>query len=271
MEQVDDLYFSALTGSGEIFPISDEKYADELQLQEVLLSSAIAAFNCYGLPTKNISPTIMQARRAVKLEPGQSSSIKTESFCKICMYAAPPSAMFFNANCSHAFCRDCLSQYISTKIKENISVVKCPEEDCKGKLEPEHCQDLIPKQVFDRWGDALCEAMVLSSKNFSYCLFKDCSALLLADEGEGNVAQSECPSCRRMFCAQCEVVWHLGVSCDEFQRLGLDERGIQDLKLIEIARSKKWKRCPQCKFYVEKTQGCLHVTCRFAFYRTDIS
>ena len=34
----------------------------------------------------------------------------------------------------------------------------------------------------------------------------------------------------------------------------------------ELAREKKWRRCLQCKFYVEKTEGCLHITSRSVPY-----
>lgn len=278
MDQVDDFYFSVLADSDELLlPISDEKYADGLQLQEVLFSSAVAALNRYGFPLKKVkhekgeamAPKTQPAR--IKTERGESSSsIKSEAFCKICMEFAPASAMFLNTNCSHAFCRDCLRKYISTKIQVNISTVKCPEESCVGLLEPEHCQEIIPKDVFERWGDALCEAMILGSNNFSYCPFKDCSALMLADRELG-VAKHKCPSCGRMFCAKCNVAWHSGVSCEGFQRLGPDERGGEDLKLLEIAKRKKWMRCPKCKYYVEKTQGCLHVTCRLIIFILSVN
>jgi E3 ubiquitin-protein ligase RNF144 len=58
------------------------------------------------------------------------------------------------------------------------------------------------------------------------------------------------------------VPWHSGIECEEFQRLNEDERGREDLMLRELAKDKKWSRCPQCKFYVERTEGCPHMICR---------
>ncbi|KAG1358864.1 RBR-type E3 ubiquitin transferase [Cocos nucifera] len=251
IHQVDDFYFSALShGEEQLFPISDEKYAEELQFQEVLMSSFIASGSHSTPPAKR-----------VKLR-GESSKASL-IFCKICMEASQTTDMFQNNNCSHVFCLDCLARYLAAKIQEKISTVKCPEINCKGVLEPEFCREIVPAEVFERWENALCESMLLESKKF-YCPFKDCSALLV-DDGEERVAQSECPNCRRLFCAQCKVAWHLGLSCKEYQRLGADERGREDLMLMEIANKKKWQKCPRCKFLVEKTEGCLHITCRSAF------
>ncbi|KAJ0980998.1 hypothetical protein J5N97_009253 [Dioscorea zingiberensis] len=168
--------------------------------------------------------------------------------------------MFKNNNCSHAFCRACLSQHIEAKLQENIAVIKCPEVQCKAVLEPEICRDIVPIGVFEKWQSALCESMVLDAKKF-YCPFEDCSMLLL-DDAEEKVAQAECPSCRRMFCAQCKVVWHAGLSCQEFQSLDPNEKGEDDLILMELAKQNKWMRCPSCKFFVEKSEGCWHITCR---------
>lgn len=119
----------------------------------------------------------------------------------------------------------------------------------------------IPKEVIDRWDDALCGAFLLIVPKL-YCPFKDCFVMLL-DENKGGeeIRESECPFCHRLFCARCHVPWHPSVGCEEFQKLNMDERGIQDLLVRELANQKKWKRCPQCKFYVEKIEGCLHITC----------
>ncbi|PNX78649.1 putative E3 ubiquitin-protein ligase RNF217-like protein, partial [Trifolium pratense] len=52
------------------------------------------------------------------------------------------------------------------------------------------------------------------------------------------------------------------IGCEEYQKLNVDERGREDLLVRELANQKKWKRCPRCRFYVEKNEGCLHITCR---------
>ncbi|KAI3973163.1 hypothetical protein MKX01_020898, partial [Papaver californicum] len=136
-----------------------------------------------------------------------------------------------------------------TKMMKNVTSIGCPEMNCQGVLEPEFCQSILPPEVFDRWGKALCEALILGAQKF-YCPFKDCSALLL-DEGVGGISQSECPHCRRLFCAQCK-----------FQKLNVDERGREDIMLMEAAKKNKWQRCPKCKFYVERSSGCLYIKCR---------
>lgn len=247
---VDEFYFSVLCDEEEeIFPISDEKYAQALQLQEALVSSAISSGCGRSNPTPTTTPNPTK-------ETGQSS----QGYCPICMDVKQGVEMFTNNTCTHSFCTDCIGNYVAAKIHENILNVRCPDLKCKSNLDPQLLRSLLPKEVFDRWENVLCESLVLGSHKF-YCPFKDCSAMLLDDENEV-VTMSECPICRRLFCAQCKVSWHAGIECEEFQKLGKNDREIEDIMLMELARQKEWRRCPSCNFYVEKISGCLHIICR---------
>ncbi|KAE8715371.1 agamous-like MADS-box protein AGL62-like [Hibiscus syriacus] len=214
---VDDLYFSALYDTEEIFPISDEKYALELHLQEALMSSAISSRTGSGsihhMETYS-RVNSMTTRKGKEKQIGESSNSQADngSLCLICMDVNPVEEMFRRNTCSHLFCKDCVGKYLAAKIQENMAMVKCPDMDCNAALEPQFCRSIVPGQVFDRWENALCESMVMASQKF-YCPFKDCSAMLV-DDGGCNVVESECPVCHRLFCAQCKVPWHAGISCD---------------------------------------------------------
>uniref|UniRef100_J3MXH8 RBR-type E3 ubiquitin transferase n=1 Tax=Oryza brachyantha TaxID=4533 RepID=J3MXH8_ORYBR len=122
----------------------------------------------------------------------------------------------------------------------------CPFSDCSALLVDDPGDG--EAEITDaEWGDALCDS-ALSSLKF-YCPFSDCSALLVDDPGDGEaeITDAECPHCRRMFCARCKVPWHDGATCAEFQKLGKDERGRDDLLLRNVAQESKWQRCPKCK------------------------
>ncbi|KAL6222118.1 hypothetical protein ACLB2K_005510 [Fragaria x ananassa] len=155
----------------------------------------------------------------------------------------PANESFGIQNCSHSYCKDCINNHVASKLQENITIIKCPVPDCKGSLDPEYCRPILSPEVYNKWGNALCEAMIVGSQRF-YCPFKDCSAMLIDDEPEEVVRESECPNCNRMFCAQCKVPWHAGIGCTEFQQLNEDEREREDIMLMNIAQNKHWRRCP---------------------------
>nr|GMD04438.1 probable E3 ubiquitin-protein ligase RNF144A-B [Ipomoea batatas]GME14500.1 probable E3 ubiquitin-protein ligase RNF144A-B [Ipomoea batatas] len=179
--------------------------------------------------------------------------------CEICYDEKEKIEIFKIMGCNHSYCSECVSKYIGSKVEDNISRICCPVTGCEGVLEPENCLSILPRPVFDRWVDALCEAMILASEKF-YCPFKDCSALLIDEKVE--VAECECPECRRLFCAKCKVPWHSEISCSEFQKLNKNERQREDIQLMNFAAGRQWKRCPNCGIYVERVSGCGFMVCR---------
>ncbi|KAJ9542029.1 hypothetical protein OSB04_028535 [Centaurea solstitialis] len=235
-------YFSSLQNQDQNFPLSNDNFAHELQLQEALLSSIPP-------PSSSSSP------------PPPSSMI----LCEICMDTKPDSEMFRNTNiCGHLYCSECIRSHVAAKIKENITKVKCPHPQCVGLIGPEACRSIVPKEVMERWEDSLCESLILASEKVMYCPFKDCSAMLVDDSGE-TVTSSVCPNCNRLFCASCKVGWHAGLDCGEFRSRKNGGTDREDKMLMDLANRNMWKRCPSCKFFVEKQSGCMHIACRNDF------
>lgn len=259
-------------GKGD--PISVEGYHGGSEVQDALLQFAIhGSLSNHGLDAddpkgKKVMKECIVVMEVVEVpdievgESSQSSQKKPEDYCSICMEPKFRYECLDIKGCSHYYCASCVGQYVEAKVEENVSSIRCPDPSCKdGFLDPEMCQKIVKPNVFDRWGSALCEAMIGSMK--FYCPFKDCSALLLDEEGgsDGQITQAECPHCCRLFCARCKVPWH-SMSCEEYQKLGVDERDREDLMLREMAKSCQWQRCPICKFYVERISGCMFMTCR---------
>lgn len=291
---IDDLHLIALCqDTNQAGAMSDEDYAMELQLQEVIVSSAMAATvvqsSCTPQPEMIVPAAIDDGAvqetpihvvgecsysscpllaAPAPVEDAAAAAATTalvevaEIICKICLdYMSPPNMHRASGACTHSFCAACLAGYISSKIQDSISEIKCPEEDCDIVLDPELFQDMLPKEAFEAWGLALCRSTVLGASNVCYCPFSDCSEMMV-DERGGGVPESECPVCRRLFCAQCGVPWHAGVTCAEYEQLAPGDRGKDDMVVLEMAKGKKWRRCPRCKFLVEKHEGCMHITCR---------
>ena len=85
-------------------------------------------------------------------EAGESSY----SFCEICLKRKDSDQIFKTESCVHSFCSVCIGKHVATKIQESITVVTCPGLDCKGVIELDACRAVLPKDVLDRWNEALC-------------------------------------------------------------------------------------------------------------------
>ncbi|KAM0902904.1 hypothetical protein ACQ4PT_019004 [Festuca glaucescens] len=191
---------------------------------------------------------------------------KSKNPCSICDEPMAASEVHRGGStCSHAFCRACLAGHVRAKVESGAAAtVRCLDASCTGTLDPELCRAALPVDVFERWCAALCETMFLGARR-TYCSFPDCSEMMVADDDGEPVTQSECQVCRRLFCAQCSVPWHAGADCAAYKKLGRGDRSREDLMLLEMATNKKWRRCPKCDFFVEKSGGCLHIVCRCEF------
>lgn len=186
--------------------------------------------------------------------------------CAICMETVPSTLKFIVNSCGHAFCSSCVAQYITAKLDDKVARIKCPKPGCEdGAVDPGSCHGIIPTDLLDKWGLLLCELAVGAKR--IYCPHRECSALLL-DDGEAGaaaIAEAECPHCHRLFCARCAVPWHDGFVCEEFQKLGQDERGREDLMLRRLVGREGWQRCPKCQMFVEKSEGCNYIKCRCGY------
>lgn len=196
----------------------------------------------------------------------ENFSNKSSFMCEICVNEKPMTENFQIIGCNHSYCNQCTANYIASKLQQNIPQISCPVSGCKGNYEPYHCRSILPKEVFDRWGDMLCEMMIIDSEKF-YCPYKNCSALLINESRISVNSKSKCPECKKLFCANCRVPWHKGIACEEFQKLQKnDEAGTEDVLLMKLAKRRRWQRCPKCRFYVARNKGCPHMLCRCGCY-----
>ncbi|OEL28753.1 hypothetical protein BAE44_0010228 [Dichanthelium oligosanthes] len=146
--------------------------------------------------------------------------------CSICM--APSEAHRGCAACAHAFCRACLSGHVRAKL----------------------CRAALPPGVSERWCAALCESLFLGARR-TYCPFPDCSEMMVADDGaEGCAVRERDPV--RVPGVQAALLRAVARRRDlrRVPRLAKGDRGREDMRLYEMAKGNKWKRCPKCQFFV---------------------
>ncbi|KAI3935953.1 hypothetical protein MKX01_021904 [Papaver californicum] len=183
----------------------------------------------------------MKSSMDVNASVGVNSYSSKMSFCEIFMEAKPKSETRSSTNkCSHIYCSECITKHIPAKIHVNITQITCPEFNCNEMLELHLCKDIIPGQ-----------------KIYS---FKDCSVMLVNDDDGVIIRETQCPYCRRLFCAQCKVPWHSDLKCNDY--VEMKSEGKEDMLLINLAGRKSRKRCPSCRFYIERRDGCPHIIWR---------
>ncbi|GKD64815.1 zinc finger, C6HC-type containing protein, partial [Tanacetum coccineum] len=144
----------------DIYPISDEKYAEQLQLEEALLFSSASL-----IPSSNENAAL-SSMSELPFVANESSQLQNR-LCDICMDKKTESEMFQNTKvCGHMFCFDCIRGHVAAKIQENITKVRCPDPNCKGVIGPEVCRFIVQQEVLNRWEKALCESVIVGPQQF---------------------------------------------------------------------------------------------------------
>ncbi|XP_043694509.1 probable E3 ubiquitin-protein ligase RNF217 [Telopea speciosissima] len=190
---------------------------------------------------------------------GKSEDVEVSSLaCEICIEPMTLNKKFENKKrCVHPFCVDCIAKYIEVKVEDREPNVPCPALNCEKLLDPLSCHQILPSTgLFEKWCDLLCESTVLRLEN-AYCPFPTCSTLIL-NECQENITRSECPNCKKLVCFQCKLPWHAGFGCEETGEMTEEN----DFLFGELVERNKWRRCPGCKYHVERNEGCQNIKCR---------
>lgn len=184
----------------------------------------------------------------------QAADSEGETSCKIC-FTNLESQDFIFLNCGCLYCAECLNGHFRSGLANKVSY-------------PPRCCGQLPIDIAAVQGFLSDENMVrytMVQEEFSasrplYCANKDCGVEFIGDaellNAQGNEAMVICHGCTLETCA----------TCRELRDAHIENEGVLEcpdsLALAEvkgIAEEEKWRRCPGCRFLVEKIDGCDHM------------
>ena len=153
--------------------------------------------------------------------------------------------------CFHIFCNDCYYEFIKEKVNNNfIEGIKCPHHDCQTKLFDDFIEQKLLRDIptLDKYKKLQEKRQLMLNPNIQLCPFPDCDSYAIK---EGNNKYVSCIKYNHKFCFNCLKDWHGEEKCDN----------LLDKSFEEWSNSSKVKRCPKCKYFIEKNKGCNHITC----------
>ncbi|KAL4467983.1 hypothetical protein ABPG72_015853 [Tetrahymena utriculariae] len=180
--------------------------------------------------------------------------------CPICMCELYTESVLALENCDHVFHKECLLEYLKNKIQDRKAQILCPDEKCKTEILVEDFKQLLGKEMYDNYVQYSLQSYVDEhGDEMSWCPTADCKYVFAFDENEDD-AFFKCPMCKKEYCLKCRVIFHKGMTCKEYEIT--NKKDENDAKFEKFVKGKKFKQCIKCKFWVEKNQGCDHMTCR---------
>jgi hypothetical protein len=116
---------------------------------------------------------------------------------------------------------------------------------------------------YQRYDELSTRSVLSNIPNFRHCLRPGCESGQIHDSGaEGNIFR--CNACDFLVCTTHDEAFHMGETCEEYdRRKSHRHQGENDASIKKI--KKMAKRCPgeDCGVWIEKNNGCDHMTCKF--------
>ena len=230
----------------------------------------------------NIIPTEKKYNDLIIDENENSNNInnsENKNLCIVCFEKLIDEELEFNkVECGHVCCSQCWSNYLKILIREaKVEHIKCISYQCNYILSDEFILKHIKedKNIVEKYEKFKKKLEILNDKNKKQCPFPDCDSYLEKNTNEKNNIENnnnisnvntitnintnisnfnenyvECKNGHK-FCFECLKPWHGTETCEK-----MIEKDFANWKKDKIV-----KRCPKCKMYTEKNEGCNHMTC----------
>jgi ariadne-1 len=176
--------------------------------------------------------------------------------CAICYDEHDDLQNAFSLGCSHKFCYDCCSEYISREVAEGPRCIRvtCPEHLCNEIIPRSVIMKLVNKKSLEKYDLYVKRNFVESNKKYRYCSGVGCEKVFVGS-GVTNVVCT----CLNQFCFKCGDDAHEPASCDQLE--------IWNVKNASESETANWilvntKKCPKCSQRIDKNDGCNHMTCK---------
>ena len=169
--------------------------------------------------------------------------------CEVC-YEQIEDKKLNTIPCGHLFCTHCWFNYLKTLISEaKVEKIKCMNHECNENISEEFILEHISdnNDLIEKYKKFKKRVEILQDKNKKLCPNPDCDSFLQKSE------QTKYVKCEygHEYCFDCLRPPHGDESCDD----NLEKQ------LVNWTKGKRVKRCPRCKIYTEKNEGCNHMTC----------
>ncbi|KAK2533926.1 hypothetical protein Q9233_004463 [Columba guinea] len=185
--------------------------------------------------------------------------------CKLCLGEYPVEQMTTIAQCQCIFCTLCLKQYVELLIKEGLeTAISCPDAACpkRGHLQENEIECMVASEIMQRYKKLQFEREVLLDPCRTWCPSSTCQAVCQLQESSPQDPQLvQCKACDIEFCSACKSNWHPGQGCQESMPISFLPGEASSVFKVEEDDA-PIKRCPKCKVYIERDEGCAQMMCK---------
>jgi hypothetical protein len=191
----------------------------------------------------------------------QLSSPSTTATCPVCydQITSP-----FTLGCGHTYCTSCLNHFLSNAAESRNFPLICVGEEatCTVAIAIATIQKFLPPSAFNHLLEVIFSSHVENApQSLRYCRTPDCTQVYrCSQDNMPNAIQ--CPSCFGTTCSACHKDGHEGMTCADWKVRNSSEEQERLNRLWVAEQRGKVKKCPKCSIWIEKSEGCNHMTCK---------
>lgn len=196
-------------------------------------------------------------------------------FCEICYLPCSysehgDSQALALTPCKHIFCLSCWSGHIHIGLK-GASPILCMDSKCKQELEETLLRSLAPGYMVSNWQQRMQEKEIEKNQTMCWCPNTRCDKVAVIEENSAKVNQFGslviC-DCNTSWCFSCQKEPHWPASCDQAEavrKLALKAGADSSIPISHTDFFIELKRCPGCRYPIEKSEGCPSMVCRMCW------
>ncbi|KAF9454399.1 hypothetical protein P691DRAFT_808539 [Macrolepiota fuliginosa MF-IS2] len=187
------------------------------------------------------------------------TSADTRALCPICHDTI---SQPIQTSCEHIYCSSCLHHYILSTLDNRNFPLKCMGGDttvCNQPLSIPLIKEFLSPHQFKQMVEAAFTSYIdKNPETFKHCNTPDCTQIYRTTTLPQEL---QCPSCFSEICTACNEEGHAGMTCAE-RRAHKDPGEQERLFGAWVAENlNNVKRCPSCRAWVEKMEGCNDMSC----------
>ncbi|XP_010416891.1 PREDICTED: probable E3 ubiquitin-protein ligase rbrA [Camelina sativa] len=182
--------------------------------------------------------------------------------CLIC-YDDADDHMLFTNNCGHRHCFTCVKRYVEVKLLSGV-LPTCLEHGCISKLTLGSWLMLLTPKLKGLWKQRMKEDLIPAAERIC-CPYPSCLTVMSRTnfvplQGHPSNVRA-CVKCSGLFCIDCKVPSHSGLSCADYKNLP-PETLVNEMKLNSLAKENMWRQCVKCRLFIERVGGCIKIKCK---------
>lgn len=160
--------------------------------------------------------------------------------------------------CGHVFCNSCWQIHLITKITNGNTSLQCPEYKCSSVIDDVTVMALVPN-MYSKWQNQRASTLLEIDPLWQWCPGATCRNVIKAERCLA--IPVEC-CCGTVWCFECQQEAHWPATCDQASKFLELAKEYEDLLgRTDSITSVQVKRCPFCKYPIEKNEGCPHMVC----------